>query len=114
MVRSVTSLTGSGLRDWAIQRLTAIILGLYFIFLLGFIIAHPQFGYLEWASLFYHPAMKMFTFLAILSMVLHAWIGMWVVVTDYIDPPALRLIVQTLVILSLFVMLVWGILILWG
>jgi len=114
MVKNVTSLTGHGLRDWFIQRVTAIILGLYFIFLLTFLALNPHLDYLQWLTLFYHPTMQMFTFLAILSLVFHSWIGMWVVLTDYVDPPGLRVSLQTLIILALLMYLAWAILILWG
>lgn len=114
MVKNVTSLTGNGLRDWLIQRITAIILGLYFLFLLGFFIAHPQLGYIDWLRLFYHPTMQIFTFFALLSVIFHAWVGMWIVLTDYVDPPGLRLSLQVIIILALLGCLAWGILILWG
>ena len=41
MVASVTNLGRSGLYDWVVQRLTAVILALYTLFLLGFVIASP-------------------------------------------------------------------------
>ena len=40
MVASITNLGRSGLYDWVIQRLTAVILAVYTLFLLGFVIAH--------------------------------------------------------------------------
>ena len=51
----------------------------------------------------------------------HAWIGMWTVSTDYLTvrlmgPKAtgLRIVFQTGYVLVLFVYLVWGFRILWG
>ena len=63
----------------------------------------------------------MFSVLALLSLVVHAWIGMWTVSTDYLTvrllgPKAtgLRLVFQGGYALVLFVYLVWGVQILWG
>lgn len=65
--------------------------------------------------------MRIFTLLALLSFVGHAWIGMWTVTTDYLTsmqmgPKAdvLRLIVQMAMAIALFVVIVWGIQIIWG
>lgn len=37
MVASVTSLGRSGVYDWLVQRVSAIVLAVYFVFLLGFL-----------------------------------------------------------------------------
>ena len=52
MVASVTNLGRSGLYDWVIQRLSAVILALYTLFLLGFVIASPDMQYSQWQGLF--------------------------------------------------------------
>lgn len=113
MVEKVTSLTGNGLRDWLIQRLSALILAAYALFLLAYIIfCAPDFT--AWQALFRHEFMRVFTVLALLSMVYHTWIGLWTVFTDYIKCAYLRLLLQTLVVLVLLGYLVWGIDIVWG
>lgn len=114
MVNNVTSLTQSGLRDWLVQRTSAIILGLYGIFLFAFLLLNKPLTFDVWHSLFSNNLMKLFTLLALLSLVLHAWVGIWTVFTDYIKPPLLRLTLQILMILSLICYFVWGIVILWG
>lgn len=113
MVNGVLSLTRSGLRDWLVQRVTAIVIGVYTLFLLGFLILHADLQYTEWHALFAHPAMKIFTFVTLLSVVWHTWVGMWTVFTDYIKPTWLRLILTVLMIFALMVYLVWGATILW-
>ena len=57
MVASITNLGRSGLYDWVIQRLTAVILAVYTLFLLGFVIAHPDLQYSDWQGLFSCTAM---------------------------------------------------------
>jgi succinate dehydrogenase / fumarate reductase membrane anchor subunit len=113
MIDSATSLTLSGLRDWLYQRISAVILALYFIFLMAFIACHPQLTFFDWQTLFSHTGMRVFTLFALLSLVIHSWVGIWTVLTDYIKCAALRLILEVLMILALLGFLVWGLMILW-
>lgn len=113
MMESGTSLTSTGLRDWIVQRVTAVILGLYFIFLLGFFALHPHLSYEQWQTLFAHPGMRIFSFLALVSLVGHSWVGIWTVLTDYVRFTFIRLILEVLMAVALIGYLVWGIEILW-
>ncbi|MGE3919389.1 MAG: succinate dehydrogenase, hydrophobic membrane anchor protein [Gammaproteobacteria bacterium] len=114
MALNVLGLTQNGLRDWLTQRVSAIILGLYFIYLLGFIVMHPDMPFYVWHDLFSCLAMKIFSFLALLSLIFHAWVGVWTIITDYINSPSLRLSLMVLVIVSLFSMLALGSKIVWS
>jgi len=114
MVESLTSLSRSGLRDWFVQRVTAIILAAYTLFLLIYVIACSPLTYEAWQGLFLNPWMRIFSFFALLSIVFHTWVGVWTIFTDYIKCSCLRLILQVIVILALIGYLVWGIEIVWG
>lgn len=113
MMQTAMGLTSSGLRDWIVQRISAVILGLYFIFLMIYIAMHPHLSYAVWQALFAHPAMKIFSFLALLSLVGHSWVGIWTVLTDYVKCTAARLCLEVLMGLALICYLVWGVDILW-
>lgn len=105
----------TGLKDWIIQRLTAMYLGLYIILMAICLLAHSPLHYINWLSLFSNTAFQVVTLLALVALCWHAWIGIWTVITDYIHAPVVRMIVQTLVFLVLLAYLFWGaILILWG
>lgn len=114
MVTNVTSLTGNGLKDWLIQRVTAVYFAAFCVFLLGFFLMYPHATYTEWQTLFSHPLMRIGTTLALLTVSLHAWIGIWTVTTDYLTCTALRLSVQLLVVLWLLSQFIWGLMIVWG
>lgn len=121
MVTQVTSYGRSGVSDWLIQRLSSLVLALYTVFIVGFILFTSDLDYATWAGLFERLWMKVFTFLALLSIAAHAWIGLWVVLTDYVTerlmgPKALALRIVTLLVYGLvtFTYLVWGVQILWG
>lgn len=115
MMLTATSLTSTGLRDWLVQRFSAIVLGLYFIFLMGFFIGHHhQLSYQDWQALFSHPAMRIFSFLALLSLVAHSWVGIWTVLTDYVKCMCVRLFLEAVMVLALVAFLVWGVEIIWS
>lgn len=114
MVTTITSFGRSGLYDWMMQRVTAVILALYTVFMLGYLVSHPDLTFAEWRGLFDGTAMRIFTLLAMLSMVAHAWIGLWSVSTDYIKATGARFVFQSVCGLLAFIYVVWGIQILWG
>ncbi|MBN9231088.1 MAG: succinate dehydrogenase, hydrophobic membrane anchor protein [Legionella sp. 40-6] len=114
MVTNVTSLTGNGLKDWLIQRVTAIFFAVYVFFLLGYLFTHHGLSFEQWHGLMTQPLMLIATTIALVSISLHSWVGIWTVSTDYINCTALRVSVQMLVVLWLLIQLVWGIMILWG
>lgn len=117
----VTNFGRSGVYDWLMQRLTAVVLLAYFVFIAGYLLANPHLGYEQWKGLFDQTWMCVFTSMAILSLVIHAWIGLWVVSTDYMTTrlmgpkgTAVRLVFQAAYTFVLFYYLVWGFKILWG
>lgn len=121
MVTQVIGLSRNGVSDWLIQRISAYILGLYTVVLLGFVLISGEVTYASWSGLFQQTWMQIFTMLTLLSLCAHAWIGMWTVGTDYLRELQLgasaaraRLIYQVGCVLILIVYLVWGIKILWG
>ena len=114
MVTSITNLGRSGLYDWVIQRLTAVVLALYTLFMLGFLIASPDLQYSQWQGLFAQTWMKIFSLAALISLCAHAWVGMWTVSTDYLKSAGVRFAFQFVCAAFLFTYLVWGIDIFWG
>lgn len=114
MVSNVTSLTGNGLKDWLIQRITALYFAAYSLFIFAYLLAHPQLHYQQWQALFHCICFQIASVLALLTLSLHAWIGVWTVATDYIKCTVLRLSIQMLVALWLVVQFIWGLMIVWG
>lgn len=114
MVTNVTSLTGNGLKDWLIQRVTAVYFAVYSIFLFGFLIAHPDLNFEQWQLLFTNIIFQIATAIGLLALSLHAWIGIWTVTTDYMKCTAIRLSVQLIVVLWLLSQFIWGLMIVWG
>jgi len=114
MVKSVTSLGRSGFHDWMIQRVSAVVLAAYVIYLSVFIFSSPHIQFSTWHALFAQTGFKIFSFLALASLSFHAWIGLWIISTDYMKSLAVRMTFQVLVIISCVAFLLWGAQILWS
>ena len=114
MVTNVTSLTGNGLKDWLIQRVTAVYFGAYVLFLAAFVLMHPHLAYFQWQALFACMWFKIATITAFFAFSFHAWIGIWTVTTDYLKCTILRLSVQMAVAAVLIAQVIWGVMIVWG
>ena len=78
------SLGGNGIKDWLAQRLTAVFLILYIAVLFWFCATNSEIGFDSWKAFMFLPAMKVMTLLALVSISIHAWIGIWTILTDYI------------------------------
>jgi succinate dehydrogenase / fumarate reductase, membrane anchor subunit len=103
-----------GLRDWLLQRLTAVVMAIY---TLGFIVClvwHAPATYADWKAIFSGTFVRLATMLFFAALLYHAWVGMRDIFMDYIKPVYLRLALQTAVGLTLLVYLIWSASILWG
>ena len=121
MFRQAAAFSRNGVTDWIIQRVSAVVLMFYTLCLIGFVAANPGLGFETWREFYNHPAMQVFTMLALISTCAHAWIGMWAIGSDYLRPHLigsvanpLRYVYQIGCILITIAYLLWGINILWG
>ena len=103
-----------GLRDWLIQRVTAVVMAAYIVVLIAYLLWQPDFSYDVWTALFSGLPMRTFTLLFLMSLFYHAWIGVRDVVMDYVKLAGLRLVIHVLVILMLLLYAIWSVQILWG
>jgi succinate dehydrogenase / fumarate reductase membrane anchor subunit len=103
----------TGLKDWIIQRVSAVILAGYLLFIFGITFIYSPLHYFSWKAIFQHHSVKVFTILALLSLIAHAWIGLWTITTDYFKPLALRFLTQLCILFALFFYVFWGLSIIW-
>ena len=120
MVATVGSLGRSGLFDFLVQRLTAVILGLFALCVGGWFAVNPGAGHAELVGYLGSPVMLVFSSLAAVSFIAHAWVGMWTIGTDYLRPhyfgglaTAVRVGYQVVVVLALLAYGAWVILVIW-
>lgn len=103
-----------GLRDWLLQRIAAVLMVLYALFMVGWLLLHPHPGYDGWIALFSNNVMRSFSLLFLLAVFAHAWVGVRDVVMDYVKPASVRLVIYVLVIVALLLYTIWSVQILWG
>ncbi|MFJ3046380.1 succinate dehydrogenase, hydrophobic membrane anchor protein [Herbaspirillum chlorophenolicum] len=90
-----------GLRDWLAQRATAVVMAVYTVILLVCFFTSVHFSYEGWGALFSHQWFKIATFVTLMALFFHAWIGVRDIWMDYVKPVALRLVLQVATILWL-------------
>jgi len=103
-----------GLRDWLAQRVTAVVMVVYTVIILSAIVGLPKLDFWHWKAMWQIPFVRYATVLFMVSLLLHAWIGMRNIFMDYIKNPGLRLTLYALVIGALLWYGLWSVLILWG
>ena len=103
-----------GLRDWAVQRVTGGIIAAYSVFLAVVLFVQPALDFITWRSLFTHTWMRVPSFVCLLAVYVHAWIGVRDILMDYVKPTTLRLFLQVVVIVFLIAYTVWTVQILWS
>jgi succinate dehydrogenase / fumarate reductase, membrane anchor subunit len=114
MVNRIVTGAHYGLRDWLIQRVTAVVMAVYTLVVAGILLWQASFGYDTWIELFSSNVMRSFSLLFLLSLFYHAWIGVRDIVMDYVKPAGIRLLLHVLVILALVLYVIWSVQILWG
>ena len=103
-----------GLRDWLAQRVTALLMALFTLVVLAQVLfTKGAIGYDKWAGIFSAQWMKTLTFVVILALLYHAWLGMREILMDYIKPAGIRLALQIFSIVWLVACAGWAIQVLW-
>lgn len=110
----VTSSAHTGLSEWLLQRMSAIYLGLFIVFISTRLTIWPINDFDEWRSWLGSPIVRIAWLLAFASMLVHAWIGIRSVLLDYLKPFPLRFMVSMIFATGLIASGFWVIDILYG
>ncbi len=114
-----------GFRDWLAQRVTAALMALFTVVLIAQLLwpwyrrddagnrLEPIVGYDKWAGIFSQQWMKVLTFVVIVSLLYHVWVGMRDIWMDYIKPVGIKLALQVFTIVWLVGCAGWAIQVLW-
>lgn len=102
-----------GLKDWLAQRVTAIIMAIYTIILLVKFFMASEFSYEAWSAMFAEQWFKLVTFVVLIALFYHAWIGVRDIWMDYVKPVSVRLFLQVASLLWLVGCAGWAVQILW-
>ncbi|MEO6896859.1 MAG: succinate dehydrogenase, hydrophobic membrane anchor protein [Caldimonas sp.] len=102
-----------GLRDWLAQRVTSVVMALFTVALVVQVLLPGPLDYYRWSAIFSRQWMKVLTFVVIVSLLYHAWVGMRDIWMDYIKPVGLRLTLDVATLAWLVGCAGWAVQVLW-
>jgi succinate dehydrogenase / fumarate reductase membrane anchor subunit len=86
----------TGLRAWLVQRISAVYMLLFIMYLLSHFIVDPPRSHLAWRGWILSPSVSVVSFVFFAALLAHAWVGLRDVIMDYIDGVAARMFVLAL------------------
>lgn len=98
-----------GIRSWLSMRISSLIITIYVFYILSFIFFSYGFNYYNWCNFFKDYSNKFFTVLALFSIIIHSWIGMWQIITDYLKNIFFSLFIRLIVAITLIFYFIYGI-----
>jgi len=102
-----------GLRDWLAQRITALLLAFFTIALVVQLLFPGPVDYDRWSAIFSQQWMKVLTFVAVVSLLFHVWVGMRDIWMDYVKPVGVRLVLDIFTVAWLVCCAGWAMQVLW-
>ena len=102
-----------GSRDWLSQRVTAVLMALFTVVLVVQLLLPGEMGYYKWAGIFAPQWMKFLTFVIIIALAWHAWVGVRDIWMDYVKPAGIRLALQVFTLVWLLGCAGWAIQVIW-
>ena len=125
MVIPFLSFSRRGLLDFVVQRVSAFIMAAYVCVLLWFFLANDM-SHQVLVDFFLSTPMQIFSALTIMSILGHAWVGLWTIGTDYIQrahlefipglanfSTAIRFSYQVVCLLVMSIYLIWAMKLIW-
>lgn len=103
----------TGLRAWLVQRMSAVYMLFFIIFLLTHFILDPPKSYPLWRDWMLSPNVSIATSVFFAALLAHTWVGIRDVIMDYVHPIAIRVGALALLALGLAWVGAWAIRILW-
>lgn len=103
--------TGSahaGLIEWLWQRLTSIYLAGFVVAVVAYLGLYPIRDFTAWQAWFALGYVRLAWALFVLSLLVHAWIGLRSIYLDYLRPVWLRVTVTLLTLLGLAALGLWA------
>ncbi len=97
-----------GLRPWLIQRVSAVYLALFVVYIVLTFAATGGVDYQHWRDWLFHPFNIVAVGLFVIALLLHAWVGMRDIILDYVHNTLVRMLAFTLVIVVLIGSSLWS------
>ena len=113
MLYTLFSWAQSGVKDWLWQRISAVVILLYSALVLGFWALNPQATFTAWHRFLMSMSMRVLGTLAFVSFAIHAWLGIWTVLTDYVKPRCVQQCAKLLTIILIVAYVFIAMMIFW-
>ena len=97
----------TGLRAWLVQRLSAVYMLLFIVFLLFHFLLDPPHSYQAWHGWISNPGVSIAACVFFAALLLHAWVGVRDVIMDYVHPLGFRVSMLALLGSGLLAIGVW-------
>jgi succinate dehydrogenase / fumarate reductase, membrane anchor subunit len=104
----------AGLRNWLLQRLTALVMALYSLTMAVLVAMQRPDDYPSWRAMFSPPWIRVATLMFCLCLLLHAWLGVRDILKDYVTSLMIRMSLQRLFAAAIVVYGFWAATILWS
>ena len=111
--KRITVGAGYGMRDWLMQRITAVIMLIFTLTLIITSFSSSAKGYQWWAGLMSNWAMQGMAMIAFVALAWHAWVGMRDIWMDYVKPAGIRLTLHIITIVWVLGSLLLAVRVLW-
>jgi len=102
-----------GLKDWLAQRVTAVVMAAYTLIIVAAMLGGVVGSREAWHGFMAHGFIRFITFLFVVSLCYHAWVGVRDIWMDYINSAAVRVILHVLTLLALVGYAGWAVQIIW-
>ncbi len=113
MVKRIVVGAHYGLREWLAQRMTAVYMAAYtIVFAISFVAQRPA-GFDGWRAFMAQGWLRFASFLFIVALLYHAWVGVRDIFMDYIKPTGVRLALHVLVVIALIGYAGWAVQVIW-
>ena len=104
---------GYGLKDWLAQRITGVVMAVFTLIMFAAALGGAMASRGAWPAFLANGFIRFLSFLFIVSLCYHAWVGVRDIWMDYLNSAALRLFLHVMTLLALVGYAGWAIQIIW-
>jgi succinate dehydrogenase / fumarate reductase membrane anchor subunit len=102
-----------GLMDWLVQRVTGVVMVVFTLIVTVALLQGAGANYESWRAFMSAGLMRFVTFLFIIGLCWHAWVGVRDIWMDYVQPAGIKLVLHVLTLMALIGYAGWAVQIIW-
>lgn len=114
MLKKIFRNAYAGLRNWLLQRMTALVMALYSVTMAVLVATQKPDDYPSWRAMFSPFWVRVATLMFCMCLLLHAWLGVRDILKDYVKSLMIRMSLQRLFAAAIVAYALWAATILWS